>query len=233
MWNFVAPSELIHEALDARDGDFFACLDCTLYRGDQSGVRGHTDIRDRHLVFLESPPNIIFHYFCQPWGSLCGQRELYHKPSFIWQTWKSCWNRLQRGCEVFHNSCCFSGVAVYTCSMWKYSSGRYCFSADLPWNFIIASSTATYCNFTACSRTALVEEGAYFGQTIATWGAWSREWCCPWNGLKRCDRVRSSMQLVSSGIARISSNNFQSMGVSRSPWKCRIPYHVVVGSSFA
>ena len=29
-----------------------------------------------------------------------------------------------------------------------------------------------------CSRTELVdliEEGAYFGQTIATWGAWSRE----------------------------------------------------------
>ncbi len=60
------------------------------------------------------------------------------------------------------------------------------------------------------------------------------------SALLKSNRVRSSMQLVSSGIARLSFNNFQSMGVSR---KCRIPckplaqqwsiYHVVVGSSFA
>ena len=77
----VVPSELIpsvdtpHEAiivldaLWARDGDFFACLDCTLYVGDRSGVRGCGDHTDNPIVaetvtffFLEShvfPPEKV------------------------------------------------------------------------------------------------------------------------------------------------------------------------------
>ena len=58
----VVPSELIpsvdtpHEviivldALWARDGNFFACLDCTLYVGDRSGVRGCGDLTGNPIV---------------------------------------------------------------------------------------------------------------------------------------------------------------------------------------
>ncbi|XP_064390760.1 uncharacterized protein LOC135338518 isoform X2 [Halichondria panicea] len=81
-WASVVSSELIpsvdtpHEAiivldaLWARDGDFFACLDCTLYRDDRSGVRGCGDHTDNLIVaetvtffFLEShvfPPEKVY-----------------------------------------------------------------------------------------------------------------------------------------------------------------------------
>ena len=77
----VVPSELIpsvdtpHDSPRCsvgRDGDFLACLDCTLYRGDRSGVRGCGDHTDNPIVaetvtffFLQShvfPPEKVNNY---------------------------------------------------------------------------------------------------------------------------------------------------------------------------
>ena len=123
----------------AQDGDFFACLDCTLYRGDRSGCGDHTE---NPIVFLKSnvfPPekvnnNIIFYYAYYNYlsvslraASACGQ------PTSINAILLQVFQQLDRREKVV--DLCFRGLVlpVGVASLPVYTvEVPVCFSADLP-----------------------------------------------------------------------------------------------------